>query len=33
MAYDRYAAQLPAVRWTTQNLIKLKADDPAKHAE
>ena len=27
------AAQLPAVRWKVQNLLKLKADNPAKHAE
>ena len=27
------AAQLPAVRWKAQNLIKLKAENPAKHAE
>ena len=27
------AAQLPAVRWKVQNLLKLKADNPAKHDE
>jgi predicted nucleotidyltransferase component of viral defense system len=26
-------AQLPAVRWKVQNLLKFKSDNPAKHAE